>query len=40
MAATKNNKGKMSPSEAGKLGGQAYHEKRGEHGSDSNADSK
>jgi hypothetical protein len=37
MAATKDNKsGKMSREEVAKLGGQAYHEKRGAHGSDSN----
>jgi hypothetical protein len=30
----KNSGKKMSPSEAGKLGGEAYHEKRGAHGSD------
>jgi hypothetical protein len=31
----RNDKGqKMSPQEAGRLGGSAYHEKRGQHGSD------
>lgn len=32
MADKKNHK--MDASEAGKLGGEAYHKKRGEHGSD------
>ena len=33
------NDGTMSREEAGRLGGQAYHEKRGNHGSDSSSDS-
>lgn len=37
MAATNDAKNKkMSPSEAGALGGSAHHEKRGNHGSDNN----
>ena len=38
MAGTNSNsEGKMSREEAGRLGGQAYHEKRGATGSDSNS---
>lgn len=34
--ANKASSNKMSAQEAGRLGGKAHHEKRGEHGSDNN----
>jgi hypothetical protein len=37
MASNSSAGGKMSREEAGRMGGQAYHQKRGNHGSDSSS---